>query len=188
MIANLIDAPQNKAAITEHLKAFLASFEMFEKHNGRPIKSGMPDYYNLILNKGEWFVGRKLAKEYEYTKAFKRSWRPKIKQCFYNSQMFVTFSEDVGARYFEGYMCDSFFVVHHGWVVLADGNVIDFTLEARDALYKREKTKIPEKTEPVAYLGVEVPVEFLKKKIAETKLCQPYAQCYHLNVNQYFMD
>jgi hypothetical protein len=84
-------------------------------------------------------------------------------------------------------MCDNIVVVHHGWVVMPDGNVVDMTLEARDAYHKKEGTTL-DKTEPVAYLGVEVPLHFLKEKIRETRMCQPYAQCYYLGSNQSFVE
>lgn len=175
---------QNKQAISGHLNAFICVM----KQAARPKQPQNPmiSYYQLMLDKGTWFIGRKLAKEYPATKAYKRSARPKIKQCFYNSQMFCVFNE-VGAKYYEGYMCDNIAVVHHGWVVMPDGNVVDMTLEARDAFHKREGNVL-DRGEPVAYLGVEVPLEFLKSKIGETRMCQPYAQCYYLGSDQYFTD
>jgi hypothetical protein len=178
---------ENKKAIAGHLNALIKVMQMHDPEHA--AKSIMVQYHQLMLDKGTWFTGRKIAKDYPETQLWKKRHKPKMKECFHNSQMFVLMKDDDGfeAKYYEGFMCDGLIVVQHGFVVLGDGNVMDFTLEARDAWYKRTKTKQIERTEPIVYLGVEVPVEFLKKKVVETKMWQPYAQCYYLKYDGYFI-
>jgi hypothetical protein len=135
---------------------------------------GIGAYHKLILKQGEWMIGRKLAKDYPVCASYQKRRRPKVKQCFYNSQIFVALENADGAKYYEGFMCDGMIAVMHGWVVMPDGNVVDFTLEARDKLLKNESDK-----DAIVYLGVEIPVDFIRKKIVELKYCTALAHmCY----------
>ena len=148
---------------------------------------GIGAYHKLILEKGQWFVGRQPVDNYQECKDFRKRHRPKIKQCFYNSQMFI--STYNAGKYYEGYMCDGFFTVMHGWVVMPEG-VVDFTLEARDRKLKRSKmSREGISAKDVAYLGVEIPREFLKNKIVELRACTAIAHMFYLNDHrQIWMD
>jgi len=141
---------------------------------------GVGAYHKLILEKGEWFIGRAKVDDYEICKQFRKEFRPRMKQCFYNSQMFVGWMDK--GRYFEGFMCDGFIAVNHGWVVMPDGKLIDFTLEARDRHLKRSKAdREGISLDKIAYLGVEVPTEFMKRKIVELRSCTLVAHMHYLN-------
>jgi hypothetical protein len=139
----------------------------------------MAQYMRLMLDKGTWFLGRTLVKQYPSAKKFVSISRPKMKECFKNAQLFAISCEE--GRYFEGYMCDGTIAVHHGCTVMPDNCVIDFTLEARDHKHKNFQS------DNTAYLGVEVPASYLKKKIFELEVCQPYAQFFYLNKEVYFL-
>lgn len=165
----------NQQAIEDHLTSLLVV--MGDQHVGA--------YNKLMWEKGEWFIGRKLAKDYPVCADYKKRRRPKKKECFYNSQMF-TVLEDAG-KYYEGFMCDGIIAVQHGWVVMDDGNVVDFTLEDRDRFFKKEKMPLRESPFPIAYLGLHVPTEFVKKKIVELKITTPMAHMYYLNDNRQFL-
>jgi hypothetical protein len=149
---------------------------------------GVGAYNKMIFDKGIWQIGRKEAKSYSSCAAYQKERRPKMKQCYYNSQMFVVFDCHSGAKYYEGYVCDGFFAMQHGWVVMPDGNVVDFTLEARDRYFKRKKANREGiSITDVAYFGVEIPAEFVRKKIVEIKCCTLIAHAYYLNDNRLFM-
>jgi hypothetical protein len=165
---------QNKASIDTHISAMLA-------FNDGP---GMGHYHLLLREKGKWFVGRKPSGDYPDCKAFATIHRPQKKQCWHNSQSFVSNYES--GTYYEGYMCDGIIAVLHGWVVMGDGNVVDFTIEARDRYLKRQGMYPPTEV-PVAYLGVEVPREFVMEKLAEIGHATVIAHMYHLGDHRQFM-
>jgi hypothetical protein len=144
-------------------------------------EDGIGTYHRLMLNQGEWFFGRSLAKNYASCKSFKKDHRPRMKECIYNSQLFNALDYEPNAKYYEGFVCDGFIAVMHGWVVMPDKKVVDFTLEARDAYLKRTKSNREGiSLENIAYLGVHVPNSFIRKKIAELETCVLIAHMYHL--------
>lgn len=163
----------NKAAVQTHCEMFIKLFAQMKQPDNL-----MAQYMRLMLEKGTWFLGRSLVKEYPVAKKYAHIARPKMKECFKNAQLFAISCAE--GRYFEGYMCDGVIAVHHGWTVMPDNRVIDFTLEARDHKHKNFQV------EDTAYLGVEVPADYLKKKIFELEICQPYAQCFYLKKDLYF--
>ncbi len=141
---------------------------------------GIGAYHKLILEKGQWFVGRAKVDDYPVCKEYRKHRRPKMKQCFYNSQLFVI--DHPEAKYYEGFMCDGFIAVMHGWVVMPDNKVVDFTLEARDRHLKRTKSSREGiSKENIAYLGLEISTEFIRKKIVELKCCTVLAHMHYLN-------
>jgi hypothetical protein len=76
-------------------------------------------------------------------------------------------------RYFEGYARhDDGFLVPQAWVVMPDGQVIDFTWEAMDRKLRRDG--IPSDTSGAVYFGVEVPTPEFCKVIAATGVSGPY--------------
>ncbi len=146
---------------------------------------GIGAYHKLILEKGQWFVGRAKVDEYQVCKDFRKHHRPKMKQCFHNSQLFASYHDE--GRYFEGFMCDGFLAVMHGWVVMPDNRVVDFTLEARDRHLKRTKSNREGiSLDSVAYLGLEIPTEFVREKIVELKYCTAIAHMHYLNDHRTF--
>jgi hypothetical protein len=134
------------------------------------------DMAALVLSKGEWFDGKAEVDDYEITKAWKKERRPTAKQCFYNAQTFCM--EHVEHRYFEGYALIAGIPMPHAWVVMDDGKVVDFTLEAMLRKAKRERAIVDER--PPLYYGVEVPRKFIVQRIVESGHSEPIAERYYL--------
>lgn len=163
------------------------------KPNIQPIKTfleqtitawaGMPiaEYNKLILDQGTTFVGAISSDAIKVAKEWRKLRKPKIKQCFYNSQLFLLV-EGVG-EYYEGYCFDGLIPFHHAWVVI-DLKVVDFTLEARNRLFKRKKIAIT--GEPV-YLGVPVPRQILMQNMVKTGVAEPMAHKHYFNSNLRFL-
>lgn len=139
-------------------------------------------YNKLILEQGEVFYKVVHSDKIAQAKEWRKNNRPQIKQCFYNSQLFVVVSE-LG-DYYEGYCHDGLLPFHHAWNVI-DGKVVDFTLEARDRSLKRQKIK-NNATSP-AYLGVKVPKRALMENIVKTGVAEPIAQKVYLKMDIRFL-
>lgn len=129
--------------------------------------TGISFYYKLLLEKGRWFLGRDRVDDNPVCVNFRQKFKPKIKECFYNAQMFVTSTNE--GKYYEGFCCDGTIPVLHAWIVL-NNKVIDFTLETRRKLFETEG--IP------AYLGVEIPNNFVKDRLIELECASPLAHKY----------
>lgn len=144
--------------------------------------SPFAEYNKLILHDGDTFTQVVPSKSIDVMDSWRKSHKPKAKECFYNSQLFVA-TAAVG-RYFEGYCFDGLLPFHHAWIVY-NGLVVDFTLEARDRLLKRQKIK---KTsgDPV-YWGVNVPKHAIVKNIVETGISEPLAHKYYLQSKMRFL-
>lgn len=115
------------------------------------------DFYKFILN-GTKFTGRinsQILGKLPIT--------PKIKECYYNSQMIAMSDESL--KYYEGYYYDSIIPVEHGWLV-KDGKVIDVTLEVRDKKFKKDLSK------GGMYLGIEIPTLYLAEHIKKTGMAE----------------
>jgi hypothetical protein len=82
----------------------------------------------MVLKKGQWFRNRAHSDAYEETKDFRKSRRPEPKKCFSNAQLYILHHD--AACYFEGCAICNKLAFHHAWVVMPDGKVVDFTLEA----------------------------------------------------------
>ena len=132
---------------------------------------GEPCLEMILLEQGVWFEGRRHSKDYAQTKDYRRQTRPQIQQCFFNSQMYCC--EDFSARYFEGFATFQFsrYPVEHAWIVMPDGNVVDFTLEALARKLNRRKQKCD--TSAAVYLGMEIPQKFIRRKLVEEGETQP---------------
>ena len=167
------------AAIRQFLEGFLQLNRMVNQGRG----GGIIDYYKLLLDSGTPFLGRRKVKEYPAAALWAKHRRPKAKECFYNSQMFVLECEE--GRYFEGFAFNSIIPFHHGWVVMGDGQPIDFTLEAANRIFVRDKLR-PEEPMSVAYLGVEVPTEVLRTYIWKYESTEPWAHMHYLGSRQRF--
>jgi len=137
-----------------------------------------------MLEQGTAFLGRSPSSGLPDTKRWWKISPPQIKQCFYNSQMFVLSSE--GATYYEGYAFTFFFPFHHAWVVV-DGKVVDFTLEAVDLVERRDNLKPAGPDEVTAYLGVGIPTDVLRKYVLKYKSAEPYAHMHYLGSKQRFL-
>lgn len=130
---------------------------------GKPTKKAMKDFLRVLrphdefvalaLSKGIWFNGRANAEDYEITQLWQRVKRPKAGECYTNAQTFCLEAWD--HRYFEGYVLAVGIPIQHAWVVLENGRVVDFTLEAMERKAKRAKVACD--TTNALYLGVEVP-------------------------------
>lgn len=107
----------------------------------------------VALKKGEWFLGKASTDDYEQTRAWKKTHRPRVGHCFLNAQRFCMAHTDV--RYMEGFLLISGMPTPHAWNVMKDGRVVDFTFEAADRQMIRERGYC-ESLAPL-YLGVEVP-------------------------------
>lgn len=144
-------------------KGMTSWVRFFAKHNDPLAK--------VLLKQGVWFEGRADSHDYEATNAWRKARRPKIKECYYNAQMYCMYHDD--ARYFEGLVESSVGgYIPHAWVVLPDGQVIDFTWEALDRNLRRDG--IPSDTSKAVYFGVEVPTPEFCKVIAATGVSGPY--------------
>ena len=159
--------------IRQYLQTWLDLCEMA----GLPL-DGIMSYYSLILDKGREFQGRAQSRDYPSTASFRKLFRPKPKECYYNAQMFVL--EHREGRYFEGYSAGSFIPFQHAWIVMPDGRVVDFTLDALKRRYKYDPDE-------VEYIGVEVPTDILRKLILKYNSSEPYAQMHYLNTECRFL-
>ena len=164
---------QNLTSIKTYLEGIIAVCKGKIKH--------LEAYSKLILEQGKAFHEVVSSDSMEITKAWRKARKPKIKECFYNSQLFV--STEVG-EYYEGYCMDGLIPFHHGWVVI-DGKVIDFTLEARDRSLKRQKMK--NNANNAAYLGVMVPKCAIVENIVKFGVAEPIAQKHYLKSEARFL-
>jgi hypothetical protein len=144
--------------------------------------SAIAAYNKLILDHGERFCGVVPSDSIEETRKWRKARKPKIKQCFYNSQMFILTADN--GLYYEGYCFDGLIPFHHAWVVI-DGKVVDFTLESRDKSLKRQKIKNTA-SNPV-YLGVVVPKRFIMTNIVKTGVAEPLAHKHYLKSELRFL-
>jgi hypothetical protein len=83
------------------------------------------------------------------------------------------------ARYFEGYMLVQTGLLpdEHGWVVMQDGRVVDFTLEAVEVVAAANGHTVD--LRGALYVGVEVPSAFLLKRLGETDWYEPVAEFFY---------
>lgn len=160
----------------DSIKAYLNS--TIQAWNGMPIA----DYNKLILDEGKVFTDVVKSDSVQAAKEWRKARRPKIKQCFYNSQLFLI-TEEIG-EYYEGYCYDGLMPFHHGWNVI-DGNVVDFTLEARDRSLKQQKIK--NNAANAVYLGVLVPKLVIMTNIVATGRTGPIAHKHYLKSNLEFV-
>lgn len=131
-------------------------------------------FMGVILKNGQWFLGRAAVDDYEIAIAWKKHRRPRAGECFYNAQKFcMDYREHA---YWEGYYLIGGTPIHHAWVVMDDGKVVDFTLEAVLRKARREKTTVDETT-PL-YYGVNVPRRFIMEHVLAGGSGEPIAEDY----------
>jgi len=129
----------------------------------------------MVLRQGTWFLGRARADDYRTSKEWKTLRRPRAQRCFYNSQRFCV--DHTGYKYFEGFMLIGGLPMHHAWVLMQDGRVVDFTLEAVLRKAKRDKAVV-DLTTPL-YNGLAVPRWFILRWLIESRCGEPLAESYY---------
>lgn len=139
----------------EKMKGFLQVLADYYRQNESPSLEG------LLLSKGQWFQGRVTSDVYEGTRRWKNANLPKVQDCYFNAQQFCLDEPD--GRYFEGYVLFSpeSLPIEHAWIVMPDGKVVDFTLEAMEPKAKRQG--LDGDARETIYLGLEVPGEFFRE-------------------------
>jgi hypothetical protein len=154
----------------KHLQNYLEGMLEFLKGQKAAV------YYKLLLEKGEVFTDLMLAKHSPISKDWKKLRRPKIKQCYYNSQMFLLHAHsDCGVKYYEGFCHEGLIPYQHGWNIL-DNKVLDFTMEVKNTTLARRKVNC-DRTLPV-YIGVEVPCKTVMMHLATKGISEPIAHIY----------
>lgn len=108
---------------------------------------------HLVRAEGTWFEGRANVRDYPQAIYWRRKHRPQPNRCFQNAREYCFAHPE--ARYFEGYYMISESPLDHGWVVMEDSRVLDFTHEAVIQKLKKEKGDVH--VTPPLYIGVEVP-------------------------------
>ena len=127
-----------------------------------------------VLSHGCLFRKRARSDDYEITKLWRKTNRPRMKQCYYNSQLFCC--EDDSVRYFEAYAVRDdrrSWPFRHAWIVMPDGFVVDFTLEALER--SREGLNGTHRPAEVLYFGVEVPQHTIREAMLSSGFIEPVA-------------
>lgn len=160
------DVPQHRRGdsmkMKNEMKACLRWLAKY--HTDFHVEPGMPEL--LLKTGGLWFKGRADSDEYADAKKWKKKHKPKAQDCFYNSQQFCM--QYHGSRYFEGFVLSKkgLGAEEHAWVVMQDDRVVDFTMEAVEAVLAKKRHV--EDLSGALYFGLEVPKEFIVETIAET--------------------
>lgn len=162
------------------MKAYLRMLAKDDKENS------LPSLPALLLKKGSWFDGRADSDEYAVTKKWKKKRKPKAQDCFYNSQEFCT--EDNGGRYFEGFVLvkKGLGPSEHCWVVMQDGRVVDFTMEAAEAVMAKLRHAVD--LRGALYVGLEVPKEFIVERLNATDWYDSIAELFYADEIQQIAD
>ena len=155
----------------KEMKSYLRMIAKYNKENNQP---SLPA---LLLKKGSWFEGRADSDEYPAAKKWKKRKKPKVQDCFYNSQEFCR--EDNGSRYFEGFILakKGLGPDEHCWVVMQDGRVVDFTMEAVEAVMAKKRQAVD--LREALYIGLEVPIKAIVERLDETGWYEPIAELFY---------
>ena len=134
---------------------------------------------SILLATGVWFQGRTDSVEYSEARRWKQDYKPKAQDCWYNAQMFSAQAYHWGlenVRYFEGYLLirSGILPEAHGWVVMPDGCVVDFTAEAIEEVMEEKGFQVD--TRGALYLGVEIPIEIVVLAENKTEWWEPLAE------------
>jgi hypothetical protein len=141
----------------EFLLEFLRATKQMMSSNPHAVR-----FYDLILSKGQLFKGRDLSNNFELIK--KLPFKPKVKECYYNSQM-LALEGNGNIKYFEGYAFDDLLPVEHAWCII-DNKVVDLTWEVKDKMFKKDYSK------ETVYFGIEIPIAFIRKHILKTGMSE----------------
>jgi len=154
----------------QNIEGYLRGLDAYHR------KIGVKGLSPILLAQGFWFEGRARSDDYDVVNAWRMQNRPRAKQCFFNAQQFCLDYRE--ARYFEGYVLTEpgGLPIEHGWSVIPDGKVIDFTLEAMERKAKREK--LTRDTSGALYLGLEIPTDFVRKVMLREQACIALAEEY----------
>ncbi len=87
--------------------------------------------------------------------------------------------EDKGARYFEGFVLvlKGMTPSEHAWVVMQDGRVVDFTLEALEVTLAGQRKSVD--LRGFLYVGLEVPKTMILDRLAETDWYDSISEHYY---------
>jgi len=165
-------AKRKKVATKNELESFLRSLAKYDTESG--VETCLPE---LLLEDGSWFEGRADSDDYAVTKKWKKKRKPKAQDCYYNSQEFC--AKDNGSRYFEGFVLILAGIIpsEHCWVVMQDGRVVDFTLEAAEVVVAEKGHTVD--LRGAVYVGLEVPRAFIVENLDETGWCGPIAELFY---------
>jgi hypothetical protein len=164
----------------KEMKSYLRMLAKYHTENGM---TGLPA---LLLEKGLWFEGRADSDEYAATKKWKKKRKPEAQDCFYNSQEFC--AEDNGSRYFEGFVLIQKRITpsEHAWVVMQDGRVVDFTLEALEVVAAEKGITVD--TRGALYVGVEIPKAFIVETMSAPGWYDSIAELFYADQIQRIAD
>src|ERR1051325_4302739 len=164
-MSEIMTADRRLESIRHHLEQNLAA--AMRIHGKETIWSR---YDRLILERGMLFFGRVRSQDNPLLRVWSEKNSPRKKECFANAQMFVLDSASGHqAVYHEGYALGLHVPFAHGWSVLEDGSVVDFTLDVPDDELTQEEVEA-EPAEQMVYLGVPVPTDVVKAHVTAT-LC-----------------
>lgn len=144
-----------------------ATIDLGHQH-GIEISDGDVEYDKLLLRHGRMYQGRVLSDSVPAWKQWKKFARPQLQDCFCNAASFAIDHDQV--RYCEGYWLGPLPALH-AWN-MADGKIIDFTLELVEKKLKRKPDLA------CLYFGVEVPTIFVAEQIASTEEFAQVADLY----------
>jgi len=130
----------------------------------------------IVLKRGRWFLGRANVADYAVTAKWKKKRKPQVHDCFYNAQEFCLDHPEFS--YWEGYFLILGNPAHHAWIVMDDGCVVDFTLEAVLQEAKRQKIRADAIRAPL-YYGVTVPADYILRQVLDTGVSDEIAELYY---------
>jgi hypothetical protein len=164
----------------KEMKSFLHELATYHAENGL---TGLPA---LLLKKGLWFEGRADSEEYATTKKWKKKRKPKAQDCFYNSQEFC--AADIKTRYFEGFVLVDKRITpsEHAWIVMPDGRVVDFTLEALEIVVAEKGITVDSRE--AVYVGLEVPKAFIVERLNATDWYDSIVELFYADQIQHIAD
>jgi hypothetical protein len=155
----IVDGPiRPRCMMTEEIK-HLPNFESIGRY---------------VLSNGTWFEDRARVRDYAIAVDWEKEQRPKGGQCFANAREFCLAIPKV--RYFEGFYLIFENPQDHAWIVMEDGQVLDFTLEVVIRNLKTEKDQVH--VRPPLYLGVEVPRDQLYALHESVESNEPILELY----------
>lgn len=167
-----LSGSQSHTPPTDVMKAMEGYLRTLDRYHQTIRYRGLPSF---LLSMGIWFQGRASSNDYAICKQWKKKKQPKIQDCYYNAHSFCIQHDEV-ARYFEGYAqtAPGLSPAEHAWIVMVDGEVVDFTFEALEREAKRRK--IAHDTRDALYVGLEVPLDIVTISILKNHAYGPVAE------------
>ena len=134
---------------------------------------GSEDY---VLDRGREFKSQPLT-DLEHKQLFfaidNYKKRFQIKQCFSNCQLLLFYDISESLHYYEGYACGpAGMPVHHAWLSIGSGKVVDLTWRCEDFKRKGRLSNriIGEIPEGWHYFGVEFPRRYVIDHVLDTEM------------------